>query len=423
MKGDLSMAETENAEGMLSPYRVLDLTDEKGLMCGRVMGDLGADVIKIERPGGDAARNLGPFYHDEPDPEKSLFWFAFNANKRGITLDIETADGKEIFKKLVKTTDVVVESFPPGHMEDIGLGYSALDKIKPGIILVSITPFGQTGPYRDYKISDIVAWAMGGYMFTVGDYDRPPLRISHYAQTFLHAGIQAAQGALMAIYNREMTGEGQYVDISIQDSVTRCTPERITHHWVFSKRIIRRGGRMGLVSIRRIWPCKDGYVYAIYWGGQFAKRWNSPLVRWMESEGVATEFISNFDWDTFNMMGMSPEVVEGIEGPTLALFARHTKNELLEGALEHNAQVYPLSDTEDILNNRQLASRDFWVDVEHPELSTSITYPGPFAKNTELPPRIFRRAPLIGEHNQEIYENELGTSHEEIMLLKQSGVI
>ena len=209
MKGDQSMAETGNAEGMLSPYRVLDLTDEKGLMCGRVMGDLGADVIKIERPGGDAARNLGPFYHDELDPEKSLSWFAFNANKRGITLDIETADGKETFKKLVKTADVVVESFPPGYMENIGLGYSALDKIKPGLILISITPFGQTGPYRDYKISDIVAWAMGGYMLTVGDYDRPPLRISHYAQTFLHAGIQAAQGALMAIYNREMTGEGQ----------------------------------------------------------------------------------------------------------------------------------------------------------------------------------------------------------------------
>jgi benzylsuccinate CoA-transferase BbsE subunit len=411
------------AEGMLSPYRVLDLTDERGLMCGRVMGDLGADVIKIEKPGGDLARNIGPFYQDDPDPEKSLFWFAFNANKRGITLDIETADGKDIFKKLAKTADVVVESFPPGHMEEIGLGYPALEKINPGISLVSITPFGQTGPYRDYKTSDIVAWALGGYMFSVGDDDRPPVRISYHAQTYLHAGIQAAQGALMAIYHREMTGEGQYIDVSIQDCVTRCTPERITHHWIFSKRLMRRGGRMGLISIRRIWPCKDGYVYAIYWGGQFAERWNSPLVRWMESEGVATDFISNYDWNTFDMTDMNQELVDGIERPTLKLFEKFTKTELLEGALKHNTQLYPLSDTKDIVDNIQLKERDFWVEIEHPELGTSFTYPGPFAKSTELPPTLSRRAPLIGEHNQEIYEEELGISKEQLLMLKQAKVI
>ena len=410
-------------EGMLSPYRILDLTDEKGLMCGRVLGDLGADVIKIEKPGGDSARKIGPFYNDEPDPEKSLFWFAFNANKRGITLDIETADGREIFKKLVKTASVVVESFPPGHMEKIGLGHPVLEKINPGVSLVSITPFGQTGPYRDYKISDIVAWALGGYMLSVGDADRPPVRISHYAQTYLHAGIQAAQGALMAIYHSEMTGEGQYVDVSIQDSVTRCTPERITHHWDFNKRMMRRGGRMGSVSIRRIWPCKDGYVYAIYWGGQYARRWNSPLVRWMESEGVADDFISNIDWDTYDQMNMSQEVADGIERPTLRLFEKYTKNELLEGALEHNTQLYPLSDTKDILDNIQLKARDFWVELEHPELGASFTYPGPFAKTTELPPTLSRCAPLIGEHNQEIYTDELGISNEQLLTLKQAGVI
>ncbi|RPI50700.1 MAG: CoA transferase, partial [Deltaproteobacteria bacterium] len=149
-------------EGMLSLYRVLDLTDEKGLMCGKILGDLGADVIKIEKPGGDLTRNIGPFYHDETDPEKSLFWFAFNNNKRGVTLNIEKADGQEIFKQLVKSADVIVESFPLGYMDKLGLGYSNLEKFKPGIIMVSITPFGQTGPYKDYKISDIVAWALGG---------------------------------------------------------------------------------------------------------------------------------------------------------------------------------------------------------------------------------------------------------------------
>src|SRR3990170_3305135 len=169
----------KKAEGMLSPYRVLDLTDEKGLLCGKILGDLGADVIKIERPGGDPARRIGPFYHDEPHPEKSLFWFAFNTSKRGITLNIETADGQEIFKRLVQTADFVIETFPPGYLAKLGLGYSDLEKINPGIILVSITPFGQTGPYKDWKGADIVAWATGGDMAPWGEPDRPPIRISH----------------------------------------------------------------------------------------------------------------------------------------------------------------------------------------------------------------------------------------------------
>jgi crotonobetainyl-CoA:carnitine CoA-transferase CaiB-like acyl-CoA transferase len=136
---------TKEPDGLLSPYRVLDLTDEKGLVCGRILGDFGADVIKVEKPCGDPCRNIGPFYHDIPDPEKSLFWFAYCANKRGITLDIESADGKEIFRKLVKTGDVVLESFHPGYMARLGLGYDDLSKINPGIIMTSITPFGQTG--------------------------------------------------------------------------------------------------------------------------------------------------------------------------------------------------------------------------------------------------------------------------------------
>ncbi len=417
------MEKKEKPEGMLSQYRVLDLTDEKGLLCGKILGDLGADVIKIERPGGDSARNIGPFYHDEPDPEKSMFWFAYNTNKRGITLNIETADGKDIFRRLVKSADVIIESFTPDYMNKIGLGYSALEKINPGIIMTSITPFGQTGPYKDYKTSDIVAWALGGYMFSVGDADRPPVRIGYHSQSYLQAGGQAAEGVMMALYHKEMTGEGQFVDVSIHDSVTKCTPERLTHHWDFSKRIMRRGGRMGLVSIRRIWPCKDGYVYAIYWSGQFARRWNSPLVRWMESESVATEDIKKLNWDTFNMGEMTQEAADKISEPTLRLFQKFTMREILGEALKHNAQVYPTANINNIVENPQLAAREYWVDVEHPELGTNITYPGGFTKTTESPPGIFRRAPLIGEHNEDIYEKELGISRDKILVLKQAKVI
>jgi crotonobetainyl-CoA:carnitine CoA-transferase CaiB-like acyl-CoA transferase len=412
-------------EGMLSPYRVLDLTGEHGLLCGKILGDLGADVIKIEKPGGDETRFLGPFYHDEFELEKSLYWFAYNTNKRGITLNLESSDGREIFKKLVKTSDIVVESFSPGYMDKIDLGYSFLKQVKPDIILVSITPFGQTGPYKDYKISDIVAWAMGGYMLSVGDWDRPPVRISNHSQSFLHAGGQAAQGALMALYYREMTGEGQFVDVSIRDSVARCTPERVTESWDFNKRIVHRGGgrQQVAVHITRAWPCKDGYVSAFFWSGPDAKRWNSPLIKWMDHEGKATDFLKEINWDEFNLQTINQETYDKLAKPVGEFFKSHTKAELLQGALDFNAQLYPISTTKDIVENPQLASRGYWVQVEHPELGTSIKYPGAFAKTSEVPLKSPFRAPLIGEHNLEIYENELGIPRNELIRLKQAGAI
>ncbi|UCD09794.1 MAG: CoA transferase [Dehalococcoidales bacterium] len=415
------MAEEDNVSGMLSPYRILDLTDEKGFLCGKMLGDLGADIIKIEKPDGDSSRNIGPYYHDEIDPEKSLYWFSYNANKRGITLDIENPQGKDIFKELVKTADVVVESFPPGYMNELGLGYEELEKINKEIILTSITPYGQTGPYRDFKYSDITLYAMGGYMSSVGDADRPPVRISHHFQTYLHGGGQAAQGVLFSLYHREMTGEGQYIDVSIHDSTSRITPERVTAFWDFSKRIQHRGG--GRAILGRIWECKDGYVYAMYWGGTAGKRWNGPIVKWMESEGVATDFIKEFNWEELNLMHTSPEILRKIAEPTRELFMRHTKAELLEAALEHNAQVYPLNSTAEIAGNRQLAARDYWVKLDQPELGTTITYPGSFAKTTEAPPRVTRRAPLVGEHNEEIYIDELRYSEEKLQELKRDGII
>jgi len=415
------MAEKGNYTGMLSPYRALDLTDEKGFLCGKILGDLGVDVIKIEKPGGDSARNIGPYYHDEVDPEKSLYWFSYNTNKRGITLDIEEREGQEIFRELVKKTDIVIVSFPTGYMKKFGLDYKELEKINSGIIVASITPFGQTGPYKDFRYSDITLYAMGGYMSSIGYEDRSPVRISHHFQTYLHGGGQAAQGVVLSLYHREMTGEGQHIDVSIQDSITRITPERVTAFWDFNKRVQHRGG--GKAILGRIWECKDGYVYAMYWGGTAGPRWNSPLINWMESEGVANDFIKGYNWEELNLIQTSPEILEKIAEPTRALFLKHTKEELLEGALKHNAQVYPLNSTAEIASNPQLAARDYWVKLEHPELGVSITYPGPWAKTTEAPPRITRRAPLIGEHNEEIYISEMGYSQHKLSELKRDGII
>ncbi|MFC1988992.1 CaiB/BaiF CoA transferase family protein [Chloroflexota bacterium] len=409
----------DKKEGMLSPYRVLDLTDEKGLLCGKLLGDLGADVIKIERPGGDPARNIGPFYHDEPDPEKSLFWFAFNTSKRGITLDIETAEGQKTFRRLVKVADLVIESFPLGYMDKLGLGYSDLEKVKPDIIMVSITPFGQTGPYKDYKAPDIVALAMGGQVYLWGHPDLPPVRISHPCQAYLHAGAEAALGALMALYYRGTTGKGQQVDVSIQDSVAQCSA-RLTSAWDMIGMNQRRGALVYQnVRTMRIWPCQDGHVMWFFWDGEKARRRNLPLVNWMDSEGMAGDFLNGFDWDTLDFTAANQEVVDRIEEPTRKFFMSHTKSELLEEAVKRDVSLYPVSTTKDIFESIQLAAREFWVDVEHPELDTSITYPGPFAKSSGVPPRISRRAPLIGEHNLEIYDRDLNT-WEELLSLKQA---
>ncbi|MFC1874183.1 CaiB/BaiF CoA transferase family protein [Chloroflexota bacterium] len=423
----------KEAKGMLSPYRVLDLTDEKGLLCGKLLGDFGADVIKVEKPGGDPARNLGPFYHDDPDPEKSLFWYAYSNNKRGITLDIETADGQGLFKRLVKDADFVIESFPPGYMDKLGLGYPALEKVNPGVIMVSISPFGQTGPYKDYKAPDIVAWAMGGMMYISGDPDRPPVRISYHSQAYLHVSVEAAAGAMSALHYRETSGGGQWVDVSIQEAVAQSVAFYL---WDIEQFIGRRrgagqfdfaspqsGSQTTRFRVMRRWPCKDGYVTWFLWFGPMAKRHNPQLVKWMESEGLADDFLKNFDWSTFDATTATQETIDRISEPIASFFRTRTKVKLHEGAAKHGIALAPVYSAADILESIQLADRGYWVEVSHPEIGTSITYPGVFTHTSEAPPKISRRAPLIGEHNYDIYHKELCISDEDLIILKEAKVI
>ncbi|UCH42249.1 MAG: CoA transferase [Dehalococcoidales bacterium] len=414
------MTEKNAVEGMLSPYRALDLTDEKGYLCGRLLGDLGADVLKIETPGGDPDRNQGPFYQDKVDPEKSLFWFAYNNNKRGITLDIEKAEGQDILKKLVKSADFLIESFPPGYMDRLGLGYSTLGKINPGLIMVAITPFGQTGPYKDFKGPDIVVWAMGGRMYSIGEDDRPPTRISHHSQAYLQGGLEAATGAMLAFYHRQMTGEGQYVDVSIQAAAAQQGNSAWDSRNIVPQRTMPTRSRL---RITRVWQCKDGKVSFGYAGGRMAERFVKPFLQWMENEGMADSYLTNFDWEDFDMAKTTQATIDRIEEPIARFFASFTKEELLEGAVRNRMMFYPTFNTADILQSPQLDARDYWEEVEHPELKTSILYPGAFAKISGNPVTISKRPPLIGEHNHEIYQQELGLSPEEFKKLEESKVI
>jgi len=412
-------------ESLLSPYRVLDLTDGRGVLCGKILADLGADVIKIERPGGDPARNIGPFYHDIPHPERSLFWFALNTNKRGITLNIETSDGREIFKKLVEGAHFVIESFDPGYLAGLGLSYSVLSKLNSQIIMTSITPFGQTGPFACYKGSDMVVFAMGLLMSQCGDTDRSPVEVS-FPQSFMNAGADAAVGTLIAHYYREATGEGQHVDISAMESVVECAGE-VQPVWFLSRRDPKRPGREFIYPGGRhapiVWECKDGYVNFVIQAGQPGARNNGILAKWMDAEDRLPEYLKKRDWESWDWSVVTQDELASLTEVIASFLKSHTKAEIWSEAVERGIMLYPVNTPEEILVDPQLKARHFWVEIEHGELNDTLTYTGPFAQFSETPMKKWHRAPLIGEHNEEIYERELGFYKEELIALKQSGVI
>ncbi len=410
---------------MLSNCRALDLSDNSGFLCGKILADLGADVIKIEKPGGDPSRNASDFWHDIPDPEKSLYWFAYNSNKRGITLNLEAVDGRQIFNKLVKTADFVIESFPPGHMDKLGIGYSTISKFNKGIIWASITPFGPEGPYRDYKDSDIVAMGMSGTMYQTGERDEAPLQIS-MPQACLHAGADAAVGSMIAYYHREKTGQGQHIDVSLQHSAAWFQANAIPT-WELGGGILKRAGafRVGMskdVGQRQVWHCQDGYVFFNVIGGRQGAKTLSALTEWMDSEGMATDYLRNKDWDNFDMFTVAKDEMAHIQEPIGEFFKTHTRKELMDGAVPRKVSIGPLSSMGDLLEDVGLSARNFWVEIEHPELGASITYPRQFFQSSEKDCSTRFRAPLIGEHNDKVYES-IGISSQDLITLKQAGVI
>ena len=408
---------------MLNGCRALDLTDENGFLCGKILADLGVDVIKVEPPGGDPSRQRGPFWADSPHPEKSLYWFAYNSNKRGVSLNIEAQKGQEILKELVKTADFVIESFPPGFMDSLGLSYAKLKSIKQEIILTSITPFGQAGPYRDYQASDIVTMGMSGILYQTGDPERSPVQMS-LPQACLHAGADAAVGTMIAYYHREMSGEGQRVDISRQQSVAWFLANAIPL-WELSGVVSKRAGafRWSVNSTQRqVWRCQDGYVFFFMVGGRAGAKSFHELVSWMDSEGMANQYLLSVDWETLDMFKVSQDVVDQISQPIERFFLTRTKKEIAREAVKRQISICPLSSMADLLSDAQLESRNFWVEIEHPELNTKITYPREFVKSSEESCATRFRAPLIGEHNGEIY-GEIGFTKQELDALKKAGII
>jgi len=412
---------------MLSPYRALDLTDEKGLLCGKILADLGADVIQIEKPGGNRARNIPPFIEDVAGPERSLSWLAFSAGKKSITLDWDTESGKDLFKRLVKTADFIIESFPTGYLERTGLDYEALAKTNPRLVMASITPFGQTGPLKDYKAGDLVASAMGGMVYFTGEPDRAPVRISA-DMAYCQAGVHAVIGLLLALSHRAVTGQGQHVDVSMQASIVRTLHTQLPY-WEYSHRIVQRSGIRrfrGSVSTQEIWPCKDGFVSWMFFGGAVGTQQMRLMVEWMDRKGMAGSLSTEVqDWASLDLTKVDPEKIRSWEKRIGDFFLAHTKEELYQEALEKRIPLTPLNDMSEVVKDEQLAARGFWADVDQAEGEASIRYPGFLFLTSEKKciPRVNRRAPLIGEHNPEIYIGELGLREDEFNSLRREGIV
>ena len=411
---------------LLAPYRVLDLTDERGLLAGKILADLGADVVQIEPPGGNPARNIGPFYGDDPQPEKSLFWWAYAANKRSITLDLDQKDGQALLKKMVAEADFLIESFAPGYLDTLGLGYDLLAEINPKLVMVSITPFGQDGPYSNYQATDIVGMALGGFMYLTGDDDRAPIRIS-FPHFYLHGGAAGATAAMLAHTYRITSGQGQYVDVSCQQAVAK-TLAHAPQIWDIEGAILKRMGvyrqTSGENRVRINWPCKDGYVNYMVQGGSVAYS-TRALLEWMKEDSFDTADLDAIDWEKMGYGAITPELMSQLGEPLGDFFKGHTRAELVQGSLDRRILLFPVATPSALQDHPQLEARGYFKELEHPELSATVQYPGAFVKSGdgEDIAGIYRRPPLIGEHNTVIFQGELGITGSELESLKRSGVI
>lgn len=391
---------------LLSDYRVLDVSGPLGFLAGRILADLGADVIKVEPPGGDPSRAWPPL-HDS----QSLFWNAYNANKRGITLNLAAQDGRFVFRELARTADFLIETFPQGHLASLGLEFAALRRDNPRLILVSITPYGQHGPACDHQASDIEIMAASGAMSLAGEEGGEPMRVT-FPQAGMWAGAEAAMGALTALVHRAKSGHGQWIDVSAQMAVLAA----LAHAPVFWDMNEINPERAGMyitgrsvtgARMRAFWPCKDGWINFIVYGGAAGRSTNQQLVAWMEERGMGSDVLRQIDWQTFAVPELTQEQIDDIEAPIGRFLATLTKQEFLEGAAVRQMLGYPVSTAEDIHRDPQLEARGFWQTVA--QGAETLRYPGGFAvvDGARLPIR--RPAPAIGEHNAEVYGHLLAS--------------
>ena len=414
---------------VLGGVRVLEVCGEIGAWCGKMLGDMGADVIKVESPMGNPTRRYEPFYQNEPGPNRSLFFWHYNTSKRGITLDLTQDRGREVFERLIATADVLVDSAPAGHLESLGLGYSDLRQTSQSIVMASITPFGQDGPYSDYAATDLTAMAFGGPVWSSGydDHEIPPVR-GGGNQAYHTVCHYAVIGIMTALIHRQFTGVGQYIDANMHASLNVST-EAGSYGWlVAGETVQRQTGRHASVvpTSQAQFLCKDGRYINAGSGARTEAQWQVMLEWFREEEliEVLGEYV-RFP-DRAAVRRGDPYAREQSRRVASALQKLAGKNDahyLFTRAQELGFQWGIINAPEDVLADAHFQARGFPTEVEHPDLGESFIYAGAPYKLPESPWSIQRRAPLLGEHNEQIYVGEMGISRDEVAVLKADGII
>lgn len=412
-------------DGPLSGYRVIDLADEKGQLCARLLAEMGADVIKVEARDGDPTRHHGPFFKGEEGKDNSLYWWAMNAGKRAVTAELRLEPGRELVRKLIASADMLIETFKPGEAKNFGLDYESTSALNPGLIHVSITNFGQTGPYKDLEATDIVASAMGGHMYLNGDDERGPVRTTA-PQAWAEVNFQACTGALIALYARGVNdGIGQHVDVSMQEAMSNAM-DNAQATWDIRHVNVRGPGvrRMasGVLGARYLFETADGWLTALQVGGLIGPNAN-PMIDWLAEAGEARGLDSP-EWRAklTALVPLSEEDRHYVED-TLTRFTKTRKKEELVAEAQRRGHGWaPVFSPREIVESKQLEGREYWLRVQHEDLGESFIYPGAPWKASVTPWRQRGRAPHVGEHNAQVY-GELGLAEAELRRLKLRMVI
>lgn len=400
-------------QGAAGDILVLDLsTRVAGAYCTKLLADHGARVIKIEPPGlGEPTRRLRPFLHDRPEVNSGGFFLYLNTNKESITLDLETASGRELFRRLVGRSDLVVETLGPGRMRSLGLGLADLEKVNSRLVLTSISDFGSDGPYADYQATDAVTFGLGGWMYPMGDPDKPPLQPGGPYGEFV-AGLFAVSGALAAIALARLSGLGQEVEVSVHEAVASVLPFD-TVVFSYSGEVIRRSGHhyRGISPSTAIMPCKDGFVQ--YQNGS-PDKWRGML-RLIGRPDLAEDARYSTPQAALKHM----DEIEGILG---AWFKDRSKHEIFQEALKHRLIFSWVPSVRELMEADHHRFRDYWVEIEHPQTG-SLRYPGPPFRLGQTPWTVRRPAPLLGEHNGPVYGGLLNLTGQDLVALGERGII
>lgn len=390
---------------------MLDLSTHRAHLCARLLADMGADVIKVEPPTGDEGRRMGPFYNDLPHHDRSLFFWFYNLNKRSLTLDLTRPRGRELALALARSADVVIESFAPGEIAKLGLGWEQLHRTNPALILLSIAPFGQTGPYRDFEADDTVITALSGMLYVNGSPGRPPVRPLGL-QAYHSSAYYGAIAAMTALLARDFSGVGQWIDLSMQEA-TASAVEHVAGSYFGQNQVEPRRGTLHWSRFFRVGKCRDGYIMHCTLGD-----WTS-LIEWVNGDGKAQDLVDP-KWNDVMYRSVNAEHLFDVLDEWVKDYNR---DDLLERAQLLRQPYAIVRRSEALLDDEQLDGRGFFAEVEHPELGRSFLYPGaPYLFNG-TPWRVHRRPPLLGEHTGEILRDELQIDHNEMAALRAEGVI